>query len=81
MAAANYVMVSQSLVVEPGMAGLAELREEMESFRVYTSRAGSDGFRSGQKTTLSWRSPWPPGKPANSSPPRHHENQPTEPRP
>ena len=44
LAAANYVMMSQSLVAEPGMAGLAELREEMESFRVHTSRSGNDGF-------------------------------------
>jgi hypothetical protein len=52
LAAANYVMMSQSLVAEPGMAGLAELREEMESFRVHTSRSGNDGFRSGQKDDL-----------------------------
>ena len=45
-------MSSEALVAEPGMAGLAELREEMESFRTHTSRSGSEGFRSGSKDDL-----------------------------
>ena len=34
------------------MAGLKELREEMEAYRVRTSRAGGDSFRTSQRDDL-----------------------------
>ena len=52
LANANYVLTSRHLSGEPGMAGLKDLREEMEAFRVRTSRAGNDGFRTGQTDDL-----------------------------
>ena len=52
MANANYILASAALSVEPGMSGLKQLREEMEAFRVRTSRAGTDSFRTGQHDDL-----------------------------
>ncbi len=52
LAAANFVLMSRALTAWKGMAGLAELREEMEAYRVHTSRAGSDSFRTSQKDDL-----------------------------
>ncbi len=52
MSNAGYVLMSQSLSGQPGMAGLKELRAEMEAFRVRTSRAGSDTFRSSHSDDL-----------------------------
>ncbi len=52
MANANYVLMSKCLSGEPGMAGLKELRAEMEAYRVRTSRAGHDSFRSGHTDDL-----------------------------
>jgi hypothetical protein len=49
LAAANYVLASPALTARKGMAGLAELREEMEAYRLHTSRAGTDSFRTSQK--------------------------------
>ena len=59
---ANYVMASRALAAQNGMAGLKELKEEMEAYCVRTSRAGHDSFRSNEKDDLvmafalaSWR--------------------------
>jgi len=52
MSNANFILASRCLSGEPGMAGLKDLREEMEAFRVRTSRAGNDSFRSGQTDDL-----------------------------
>ena len=52
MASANYVLRSEALAAQPGMAGLKELKEEMEAYRVHTSRAGHDTFRSNFKDDL-----------------------------
>ena len=52
MANANYVLASASLTAEAGLAGLKDLREEMEAYRVRTSRAGHDSFRSSQNDDL-----------------------------
>ncbi len=48
MTNANCVLGSASLTAEAGLAGLKELREEMEAYRVRTSRSGNDSFRSSQ---------------------------------
>lgn len=52
MANANYVLMSSCLSGEPGMSGLKALREEMDAYRVRTSRAGFDSSRSGQTDDL-----------------------------
>ena len=53
LANANYILMSKCLAAgQPGMAGLKELREEMEAFRVRTSRTGYDSFRTGQSDDL-----------------------------
>ncbi len=52
MANANYALMSKCLSGEPGMSGLKALREEMEAYRIRTSRAGHDSFRSGQSDDL-----------------------------
>ena len=52
LATANYLLMSDALTAQPGMAGLKELKEEMEAFRVRTSRAGHDSFRTGAKDDL-----------------------------
>ena len=62
MAGANYLLTSHALTAWKGMPGFAELHEEMEAYRVRTSRAGSDTFYTSQKDDLlmafalaSWR--------------------------
>ena len=52
MSGANYVLVSQALAAQPGMPGLKELKEEMEAYRVRTSRSGNDTFRTSDKDDL-----------------------------
>ena len=52
MSNANFILASGCLSGEPGMAGLKDLREEMEAYRVRTSRSGNDSFRSGQTDDL-----------------------------
>ena len=52
LANANYILTSRHLSGEPGMAGLKDLRQEMEAFRVRTSRSGNDTFRTGQTDDL-----------------------------
>ena len=52
MANANHILGSRCLTGQPGMAGLKDLRDEMDAFRVKTSRAGHDSFRSAQTDDL-----------------------------
>jgi hypothetical protein len=52
IANANYILMSTCLSGTPGMAGLKDLREEMEAYRVRTSRAGNDTFRTGHSDDL-----------------------------
>jgi hypothetical protein len=49
---ANYTLNSRVLSGEPGLAGVKELREEMDAYRIRTSRAGTNSFRTAQKDDL-----------------------------
>ena len=62
LSSANYLLSSGVLAAQPGLAGFKELKEEMEAYRVRTSRNGYDSFRSSFKDDLvmafslaSWR--------------------------
>jgi hypothetical protein len=48
---ANCTLNSKVLSGEPGLAGVSELREEMDAYRICTSRAGANSFSTAQTTT------------------------------